>query len=180
MKSLFLSFLFVTTLAFSARADTVCVILSPDTTTVVSVQPPCNGNSTPIDTTDPRWAAYLNNEFLKKHKASAEAARQGALSGGITLTCTGSQTSNLSGTYAIDQDFLNYLMDMMAGNFPSSYVTGKPVIDTSNVLHTFSNPAAFQTYYQIVAGYWIDLKVYYMQVQAGQTPSLPGNTSSAC
>ncbi len=178
-KALAVTLLFLAA-AGCAKAETVCVILSNDTLTVLAPQPACNGAAVSIDTTDARWVAYLGKQAAMGSNAAAQVTRITALTGGITLTCTAGPTSNLSGTYAVDQDFLNYLMDMGAGGFPNAFIIGKPVIDTSNVLHTFGTPAAFNTFYQIVGGYWIALKVYYMQVQSGLSPSLPANTSSAC
>ncbi len=180
MKRLILAALLLIAAVSSAQAATVSVLLSDDTLTVLGPQPAGTGGAVTIDTTDARWTTYLATLTAAATKNTARGARTAALTGGITLTCTATGTLNLSGTYAVDQDFLNYLMDMGAGNFPNAFVTGKPVIDTSNVLHTFSNPAAFNTFYQIVGGYWIALKVYYMQIQSGLSPSLPTNTSSAC
>jgi hypothetical protein len=157
------------------------VILSADTTVVMGVNPPCNAaGAVTIDEADSRWTTWMANLAKRSATNGATTNQSAALSTGITLTCTGPQTSGLSGTYIVSADFMTFLMAAQAGGFPASFLTTLVVNDSQNTLHTFKNAAAFNTFYQIVAGYWIAINQYYQTIAAGGTASLPANTSGAC
>lgn len=102
---------------------------------------------------------------------------------GITLTC--SATPSLSATYAVDtttMTLLNTIVGFYVANgnsFPPSAAT-LTIQDTSGGLHTFPSLAAFQSFYKAVAVYWAQLSDWKQRTLAGQTPTVPPATSSAC
>jgi hypothetical protein len=54
------------------------------------------------------------------------------------------------------------------------------ILDTAGTLHTFPTLAAFQAFSKIVAFYWLQVLDWKQRTIAGQTPTAPTATSSAC
>jgi hypothetical protein len=113
-----------------------------------------------------------------KHSASSP-----GLPTTITLTC--STFTALSGTYVADDDMMMLLNGEMLyyianGNVFPSAAQVPAVSDTSGAVHLFATIAALQAFYKVVAGMWIAAESYQNQLNAGNSPTYPANTSTAC
>jgi hypothetical protein len=101
----------------------------------------------------------------------------------ITLTC--SVNTTLSGTYNVDEYMMTLLNSELlyyianGSVFPNA--TQVPAIaDTSGAVHLFASIAALEAFYKVIAGMWIAVANYQNRLNAGQSPTYPSNTSTAC
>lgn len=107
-----------------------------------------------------------------------------AAAAGISLTCT-TYTDLNGATFAADRVMLENLSTIRAlyktngQTFPNA--TAVPaVIDKSGKVHSIATLAEFTALDNVITLYANQLASYLAKVQAGQSPTMPPNTSSAC
>jgi hypothetical protein len=150
------------------QAQTVCVILSPDTLTVLQPQPPCNAG-TSINTSDTRWVAYLAKLSALQANATFVALSQAQLALGIVLTSTG--TSALNDTYPLDDTTQSNLQGIYSGIVNATFITASISGTTLTVSTTYSGAVAIN---QFLSGTGITPGT---QITSGSNPTWTINNS---
>ena len=117
-----LATLLLASVAPAARAQNVCVILTPDASAVRGVTG-CNGqNAVSILLSDPRWAAWQAQVDEQKFLENYNVQRAVHVNTGIALSSTGN--SSLNGIYPLDQGTVNGLLAFFSQVSGTAMFTG--------------------------------------------------------
>lgn len=149
-----LLFLIALLAAWPAAAQTKCVVLSSDGTTIVGgPMPPSAVNdcsqytgATAMSVTDPRWSAYQTSLSAAQAAGNYQATLAQYLNAGvaITCTCTGYAYGSLNGTYALTDAFVTQITNLslravgsrkLSGNHGPNGGATIPLYDTAGVTH---------------------------------------------
>lgn len=125
--------------------------------------------------TQAQYLAYYN---AIQASPNASRALSNALAVGVTLTCTASGTNNMSGTYVVTNDLATFLLS--AQFFTGAQLQTFTITSTDGVAHQFKSAAAATTITTIILGFFNQWFSYQQSVAAGQSPTPPATSSSAC
>lgn len=178
MRRLLIALALLASAAFPVAAQTVCVTLSADGSSVIGIVPCVNTAQIPeppsyaaLSATDPRVTAFQN-------ASGAPAALAQHIAQGITITSTSAPA--VDGTYAMDDtaraNITAIASAINAGmGFPQEVSTYQ-YPDASGVPHGFPSTAAFLSFAKAARDLY-DAEAKAAQAQgAGQTPSWPSTT----
>lgn len=148
-----LPFLVALLAAWPAAAQLRCVILSPDSATVIAGPMPASeandcsqyANAVPITTGDSRWAAWLKSQSAIAEIQAHAFTRAQKLAAGIAITCTclDYRYGSLNGTYPLTEIFVSTLNGLAVRTITNRSLTGDGTVelhDMTGTAHSWDAP----------------------------------------